>query len=165
MKDCVIVGKILEPYGLKGLVKIISYMQEPKEIFQARLYKIDSSSIEPVTIKLHSVINEQKFKCVIEGASTRTDAERLQKQDLAIEKQDLPELSEGEFYIENLIGALVIDFSGTNIGIVSNVYNFGANDIIEIKFNNGSTEMYDFNDNIFPKIEKDKITFIAPKVL
>jgi 16S rRNA processing protein RimM len=165
MKDYIIVGKILEPYGLKGLIKIISYMQDPEEIFQYQLHYIVNSDMKPVTIKLHNAICNQKFKCSVEGFSTRTDAEKINKSDLLIKAQDLPELPTNEFYIENLIGLQVINSEGKNIGSIIQVYNFGANDIVEIKFNNGSTEMYDFNDHTFPKIDKEKITFIAPKIL
>lgn len=165
MKDYITVGKILEPYGLKGLVKIISYMQNPKEIFQHQLNHIVNSAVKPVTIKLHSAICKQRFKCSVEGLATRTDAEKINKSDLLISNKDLPLLPDDEFYIENLIGMQVINDTGRSIGTLKQVYNFGANDIVEIKFNNGSTEMYDFNNETFPKISKEQITFITPKIL
>jgi 16S rRNA processing protein RimM len=165
MKDYIIAGKILEPYGLKGLVKIISYMQNPKEIFQYQLHHLVNFTIKPVTIKLHSPICHQKFKCSIQGFLTRSDAEKINKSDLLISSKDLPKLSAEEFYIEDLIGLEVVNNVGKNIGIVKQVYNFGAGDVVEIKFNNNSSEMYDFNDQAFPKVSKGQITFIAPKIL
>lgn len=45
----------------------------------------------------------------------------------------------------------VLDASGTALGTVAAMYNFGAGDIIEIKLTAGGKEMYPFTKQNFPK--------------
>jgi 16S rRNA processing protein RimM len=164
-KDLLRVGKILTPHGVRGMLKIISYMQNPNDLFRFNLMKVVNDKVGNVKIKMLNSIGDATFICSVDGVATRTDAEKLVKNFLFINKAELPDLDENEFYIEDLKGMQVVDVNDEHIGVINALYNFGAGDIIEIEFNNGKTEMYDFNDNIFPEIKGDKITFVAPKML
>ena len=52
-----------------------------------------------------------------------------------------------------------LDFLGKKIGIIIDVANFGAGDIIEIRFNNDTEEMFPFTKEFFPEIGKDYVVF------
>lgn len=65
-------------------------------------------------------------------ASSRADAEKLRGTVLAVPRESLPPLAEGEFYHADLIGLPVITDTGESVGTVLAVENFGATDIIEI---------------------------------
>jgi 16S rRNA processing protein RimM len=157
----ILVAKIGAPHGIKGMVKIISYMQIAEDIFN---YKIITNEAKFVQIESHKAINASTFICKIKDIDDRNKAEEIKGLQLFINKAELPELSRDEFYVEDLKGRQVINLAGEIIGLINNVHNFGASDIIEIKFNNGAVEMFDFNSKIFPKIE-DKVTFIAPLII
>jgi 16S rRNA processing protein RimM len=163
-KNLIVVGKILLPHGLQGSVKIISYMQVPDKLFTIEGVFIDQFKPQQLVFLTHRLVEKNIFTCSIKDIATRTEAEKIIKQQLFIKKEVLPELVDDEFYIEDLKGMQVVDIDGRIIGMINAVYNFGANDIIEIKFNNGQVEMYDFNHKIFPSVN-DRITFVPPKIL
>ena len=72
----------------------------------------------------------------------------------AFERAALPDLAEDEFYHTDLIGLEVRgNVSGEKIGKVEALYNFGANDIIEIKLDaTGKLEMLPFNKQYVPDV-------------
>lgn len=157
----ILVGKISSPHALNGMVKIFSYMQRPEDIFSQ---KLSTKSGKFLVIESNKPVAPSTFICRIKDINDRTKAEEIKGMEIFIEKENLPELQNDEFYIEDLKGMEVVDIYGEIIGLINNIYNFGAGDIIEIKFNNGSIGMYNFNSKIFPKIQ-DKVTFISPQVL
>ena len=48
-----------------------------------------------------------------------------------------------------------MDESDEFVGTVIEVANYGAGDIIEVKFNDDNCEMFPFTKELFPKITKD----------
>ena len=49
------------------------------------------------------------------------------------DRDQLGELEDGVYYIVDLIGLEVIEDTGEKIGVISDVFNTGANDIYEVK--------------------------------
>ena len=157
----ILVGKVISPHGINGMVKITSFMQIATDIFK---HKIVTQEEKIVLIESNRAIAPTTFICRIKDIDNRNKSEEIKGLELFVDKAALPELQNDEFYIEDLKGRQVIDVYGKIIGLINNVYNFGASDIIEIKFNGGAIEMFDFNSKIFPKVE-GQVTFIPPSIL
>ncbi|BAT73560.1 hypothetical protein LR48_Vigan01g038000 [Vigna angularis] len=67
------------------------------------------------------------------GIDTVEQAKMLIGSTLLVTKEDRPELEEGEFYTHDLIGMKVfMKENGTLVGTVINVFNSGANDLLQI---------------------------------
>lgn len=163
MNKYLIVGKILKPHGVRGMMKIISYMHKPEDIFTAKIfYKLQN--FIPIDLRVHQKLDNQNFICSSCSVLNRLEAEKLHSCYLFIEKASLPQLQGNEFYIEDLKNLTVIDELGNKIGVVHDMYNFGAGDIIEISFDDGRLEMYSFNQETFSNIDTKtgKILFIPP---
>lgn len=160
-KQLILVGKIISPHSLYGMVKIISYMQNKTDIFKQKALMMLNQQIIITSYKLHQ---NNIFICKIKDINTRTDAEKIVKNQLFVFKSDLPELQEDEFYIDELKGMDVVNLDGKPVGLIHAIYDFGAGQIVEIKFNNGSVDTFPFTHAIFPKID-DVVTFISPKIL
>ena len=158
----ILVGKILSPHSLNGMVKIISYTQNNQDLFKQTALMLQDGTI--ISINSHKLHQNDVFICKVKGINTRTDAEKIAKNSIFIEKSQLQDLEEDEFYVEDLKGMTVVAADGKNIGVIADIYNFGAGDIIEIQFNNGCLEMFQFHHTIFPKIDS-VVTFIPPKIL
>ena len=149
------IAVITSPHGLKGQVKLAVFLQNPSEITSySPLCFEDGSAAEIKIVGSH----KEKLICEISGCTTRENAEKLAKQKIYIEKSQLPAADEGEFYYSDLVGLTVIK-GKKEIGEVIGVHNFGAGDIIEIKFNNGTGEMFMFTQEFFGKISDKKIEF------
>ncbi|MDC8753547.1 ribosome maturation factor RimM [Erythrobacter sp. sf7] len=64
--------------------------------------------------------------------SSRADAEKLRGTVLAVSRDALPPLGEGEYYHADLLDLPVVTDAGNLVGRVVAIENFGATDIIEI---------------------------------
>ena len=80
------------------------------------------------------------------GIADRNTAESLKGQRLYVPRTALPATEAGEFYFADLVGLRAEDRAGKVLGTVCGVHNFGAGDVIEIEFSNGSTEFIAFSD-------------------
>lgn len=149
MSQLVCVGQIINVHGVKGAVKIKSYLTNPLDIatFQSVTDKFGKESFQ---IKAHS----QKQGIVlasIKGVNDRTTAESLKGTLLYINRSQLPTASDDEYYYCDLVGLNVMR-DNKIFGKVDSVENFGAGDIINIKLNNGRIYPFDFSDATFPVV-------------
>ena len=69
----------------------------------------------------------------LQGISDRTAALALKGQHIAIPREELPQLEEGEFYHADLIGLEVVNQQQVDFGKVIDVMQTGANDVLVVK--------------------------------
>ncbi len=90
----------------------------------------------------------------LEGVADRNAAEALNGTELFVDRSVLPDdLEEDEFYHADLIGLAVVDESGTKVGTVKALHDFGGGDIIEIATSGGRTELIPFTRAAVPAID------------
>ena len=132
----VALGKIHAPHGVKGLVKILPYGDDPALLEQVLDFKI--------TLK-----NPQGkyYLAQVEGVNDRDAAEALKGTELFISRDKLPEIEdEDTFYFEDLVGLSTVDENGEETGKVIAVHNFGAGDLLEIRPLKGEDYLLPFTD-------------------
>ena len=158
------VGVIASPHGVRGALKIKSFTADPADIFTFTQLQNSDGELLALTPKGQA---GQFLLAVMEGVDDRNAAEQLKGTKLYIERSQLPETQEGEFYIEDLVGLAVDLADGRRVGTVKQVMNYGAGDIVEVQFNNGSEEMFSFTDDNFPEVDltAGKVILTAPEIL
>lgn len=67
------------------------------------------------------------------GYTNRTAAESLRGELIEVDADDLPELPDGEYYIDDLVGLEVVTVDGESIGRLAEVLETGANDVYVIR--------------------------------
>lgn len=148
----ILAGKIVGAHGIRGGIKILSYLEKPQNFGVYKNFYIDSKRI---LLELNFVKNNIAV-VNIEGVKKREQAEELVGKEVFIDKSELPKLAEGEFYYSDLIGLKVIE-KGTfkEVGKIIAVENFGAGEVIEISFADKTKEkkLFAFNQKTFPKID------------
>ena len=166
--DWVVVGKVVKTYGTKGLVKFISYCDEPSSIL----------SYEPVILestkeKLYLDLNNRKnnppqkklFIAKISSSKNIETSLKLIGEKLLADKEKFNSCKKNDFFYSDLEGCSVLNLNYKLIGKISGVFNHGAGDLLEITKNiDNSTMLVTFNKNNFPKIsvkEKFVITNIT----
>lgn len=145
-------GKIVGAQGIKGEVKIKSFMQDPEDIDQyGDLESKDGS--KKFSIKVTG-FSKGTVRATVKGCIDRNMAEALSGTELWVSKDLLPELEEDEFYHQDLIGLEVrLETSGEKLGKVIGVYDFGAGDLLEVEMSKSNTsEMFPFKESFVPKI-------------
>ena len=149
----VIIAKILKPHGVTGAIKIKSFAQNPQDIFNMNLY---NNSGEKLLLKLLHKKGDF-FISKIDSINNMDDANSISGNYIYANVEEFNSLEEDEFYIYELIGRAVYDMNKVQIGIVHQVHNFGAGDLLEIKFNTGESEILCFDIDNFPIVNDKEI--------
>lgn len=126
----ILVGKIVAPQGIRGEVRIQTYTQNPEDF---KILKVHSEKLTDGTFHFVRRLNPTSSVVIakIDGVADRNSAEMLRGIELFINRDELPELKDGEYYQADLIGVRVIR-DGVLLGVVDNIQNYGAGDILEL---------------------------------
>ncbi|MES2214596.1 MAG: ribosome maturation factor RimM [Pseudomonadota bacterium] len=154
-------GVVTGAHGIRGDVIIHSLTEPSSNITKL---KLQNELGEEVSLKLIRPKVDTLIICSMAGVTTRNAAEELRGIKFYTLRSLMPKLPASEYYIEDMKGLEVRNLEGRKIGEIVSIHNFGAGDIVEINFNNGSNEMYPFTQEIFPEISEEYIAFDPKKV-
>lgn len=126
----VAVARVLGPHGLKGALRLKSFMDNPMDVFKFGKLYTDLHRVVNLEM-LHTV--KDTFVVKITGVNSRSDAEDFGKQVLYVDKSELPEPSHDEYYFDDLVGLNVTDTDGKQLGQVQNIEDYGAGAFITIR--------------------------------
>ena len=150
-KDFILVGSIVGLHGLRGYLKVKSFLENPKDIFKFGEYFIDKFSFSSILLKFNK---KSVFICELVGINSIEGAKKFVNNDIFIYKSSLPKTEKDEIYLNDLISFNVELESGLYLGELVNFYDFGAGPIIGVK--QGHTEkMLPFSDNFIINIDQD----------
>ena len=144
------IGEIVKPQGIRGEVKIIP-QRSAENYSNLRHIFVGESLMDVETISCRDALYV-KFV----GVDSRNDAENLRGKMCYAKKEELNELSENEFYFEDLIGLPLVDENNNEIGVVEDIDQFGAADVIWIRERNVLFSV-PFLDSIFKSVESDRV--------
>lgn len=143
-----------------------SFTSDPLAIASYRpLYASDGRT---VVVQAARLLKDSMLVCRIEGIADRTNAEALTHQELLVERSSLPPPDDDEFYVADLVGCRVQDETGTAVGTVIAVPNYGGGDLVEVQPpSGGETLLFPFTKAVVPAIDLAARTIIiaAPEVV
>ena len=143
------IGKIVNAVGLKGEVKVYNY-SDSEEVYERtpEIYAGDRLlKVQNVRMQKNMVILK------LSGIDDRNAAEAAKGTELFITEADLPELPEGQVDIRDLIGMEVEEQGGSFHGVVTDVLQNTAQDIFEVKRDDGKTVLIPKVDAFVQKID------------
>ncbi len=155
----ILIGEITTVHGIKGLVKVRSYVED-ETLFETDALYTDERADKKISIKLKNPMKDI-WLAEVKGVADRNAAELLRGTKLYIDRTAMPETEDGEFYIEDLKGMKVVDKDGKDIGEVLSVENFGASDLLDIKPASGASFYLPFTDNTVLEIDIEGGTITA----
>ena len=124
------VGAFAGSFGVAGEVRLKSFCAEPEAIADyGPLYTEDGSRSFSVTLT-RPVAGGLGAR--VQGVQTREQAEALQGVSLFVDRSQLPNLPDDEYYHSDLIGLEVRDTGGAVLGQVTAMHNHGAGDLLEV---------------------------------
>ncbi len=131
-KYCVI-AKIGAPYGVKGELKLHSFTDPYEKLLDyPTLFLQDRVGFVPMPV--HEIrMQGNSLLISFPQYPDRDLARRFVNQEIAILKTDLPTPDAGEYYWADLEGLQVITREGRVLGVVDQVFNAGASDILDVK--------------------------------
>jgi 16S rRNA processing protein RimM len=131
--DILVVGKIGAPYGVKGWVKITTFTHEQDGVFTYTPWLLGQENKEYVVDQWRT--HNKGLVAKLVGVETRDDAEGIKNLDISIKAQQLPQLAGDDFYWRELVGMQVVTEKGYSLGVVKELFETGANDVMLIKAN------------------------------
>ena len=126
------VGKIVNAVALKGEVKVYPY-SEPSRFEELDKLYIENKPYDIQNVRFQGTTVIIKLK----GIEDRNAAEAQKDKYVYITEEQLPELPEDEYYIRDLVGMTVETVDGEYIGVLNDVIQNTAQDVYEVKGDNG----------------------------
>jgi 16S rRNA processing protein RimM len=159
----ILLGHIVGAHGIRGELQIKSYAEYPEDI---AAYGPLTDETGKRTFEITDVRLTQKgILARIKGVDDRTAAEALKGTALMVDRSQLPEAEDGDYYHADLMGLKAVTPAGDPIGTIVAVPNFGAGDLLEIRLaGSKQTEYVTFTDAVVPTVDltAGTVTVVMP---
>ncbi|NNG39727.1 ribosome maturation factor RimM [Flexivirga sp. ID2601S] len=158
----VVVARIGKPHGLKGEVTVRLHTDAPAERFAVgESFRTEPADAGPLTLRTHRVHNGIHLLS-FEEALDRTAAEALRGTQL-LAPADADE-DDDAWYADDLVGLEAEDPAGGHIGTVTALHDRPAQDLLELRLEDGATGLVPFVEQIVPVVDVDggRIVIDAP---
>ncbi len=145
--DLIAYGKVIKPHGLSGEVKVLPFSGEFSSFKNFSTLYISQEIKNPPKFEISRSRNQTNHIIVkLQGIDSIEDAQRLKGLTVFINKEELPEKEEDEYYWFELIGMDVFDMDGKQIGKVKDIIDNTAQPLLVIKNNS--------DEYLVPLVEK-----------
>ena len=144
------IGVIVGAHGIKGGVRVKCFTDQPKAIGKYGPVQ-DESGQRRWKVRVQG---ESKGLALLalDGVGDRNMAETLKGVKLYVDRTQLPQGDEDEFLVADLVGCRAVAPDGKPLGQISEVFDFGAGEVLEVK-GPGGTFMVPFAHQFVPHVD------------
>lgn len=153
------IGQLRRPHGVRGEMQMALYTDFPerlqvgKQVFLGERH----APVRIRSLRMHRTVMLIAF----EEYPDRTAAEVLRNQVVYIQSAALPELPEGEFYQHELLGMQVETDQGRRLGVIEEILETGANDVLLIRGDGQEEYLLPFIDDVVLEIDMENDTMLV----
>lgn len=115
--DMLIIGKILKPQGIRGELKVKPYTDSAEDFKGLKRVFLNGTEYKILTVRTGPDV----VFLGLRGVPDRNAAELLRDIELAIPRDEAPEIEEGTYYIADLLGSVVEDECGCHVGVLKEI--------------------------------------------
>mgnify|MGYP006229065287 CR=1 FL=1 len=160
-KDYVLVGIFGQPHGLKGEIKINIKTSSLDSFKILKNYFIEGEKLFFTFKKIKKI--GKRIVASIENSQDRDEALSLNGKKIFTLRQNFPKIQDGEYYVVDLVGSCVVDLNKNILGVVEDIKDFGAGNLIEIKNSDKKSFYIPMNKENLISIDKNnKIITVDP---
>jgi 16S rRNA processing protein RimM len=124
------IGRIVRSHGLKGRVKVLSYLESPETLLDLSGLFVGRSVQDAVFIPIVAVQTGKDFFILqLRGVDDRDAAEQLRGSSVWISSEKTEKLPDGEYYWSEIIGLQVLTEEDQILGRIEAVFPTGSNDV------------------------------------
>jgi 16S rRNA processing protein RimM len=145
------VGQLRRPHGVRGEMQMVLYTDFPERLQPGKIVFLGERHV-PVTIRTRRM-HRAVMLLAFDEYPDRTAVEVLRNQVVYVQSEVLPELPEGEFYQHELLGLMVTTDTGESLGIIEEILETGANDVLLIRDKNGREHLLPYIDEVVLEID------------
>ena len=126
-----LVGKLLHPHAVRGelLMAVLTDFPERLKPGVSILIGIDHKPFRIRSCRKH----KEGLLIAFDGILSPELAGEFRNQFVYVKAADRPQLPDGEYYHHQLLGLKVVDDSGVNLGVLSEILTTGANDVYVVR--------------------------------
>ncbi len=132
----IVLGEIVGAHGLRGEVRVRISGDSGENLLQAETLWLARGDGEraprPAVVLAGGPGRPGEIRLRFEGVDDRDAAEALKGMRILTETRALPKLPEGEFYWHELVGCRVESESGEVAGVVQEIWETGAHDVLVV---------------------------------
>lgn len=133
-ENLLLMGKVVRPHGLEGVLRIKSYAQSEESFLKAKTVFLKVSSGETIEYGVSSVRPHKKIYLMkLKGLSSLEEAEKYRGAEILVSEDTLSRESDEEYFWHELIGLRVYLSGGEYIGTIEQILPTGANDIFVVR--------------------------------
>ena len=160
MNDYLLIGTVLKPQGVRGECKIRSYASDIS-LFPswAVLYRKSGAGFLPVSVKTARIGDGFVF-ARLDDSATADEAEAFRGTDLYVDRAQAAPPGDDATLIADLIGCTARDESGAEIGVLTDVLQYGTVDTWVFRTPEG-TLMAPALLAVFPEVDAEKRLILA----
>ena len=133
-EDYLVMGQLVGSFGIKGWIKVKVFTEVVETLQNYEEWFISSDEKNWSTFSIESIkINQNRMMVKFEGINDRTAADGYQRYWVGVLKKSLPNLTDNEFYWNDLIGCEVYNTDGFLFGRLTGFIETGANDVFVVE--------------------------------
>ena len=136
------IGVITQTHGIKGEVKVFPTTDDVKRFKRLEKVTIDSGKkrfeAEIESVKFFKQFVILKFK----GFDTIEDIQPYKQAKLLVDREHAVRLRKDEYFVADSIGTKVVSDEGTELGVMTDVIETGANDVYVVKNSEGEEILF-----------------------
>ena len=127
------IGVVARPHGLRGELKVLGVDDEMARFGQVREVQLvgRGGAVKGRVRRFRSTGRQVLLQVV--GVESREDADRLRGATVSVRRSEVPPLEEGAYYAFELVGCEVFTASGERVGVVSEIRDYPANDVLVVR--------------------------------
>ena len=160
-KNYVFIGIFGQPHGLKGEIKI-DIKTSSLESFKILKDYFTEENTPALIFKDFKKVGK-RIVASIENCTDRDEALLYKGKHIFTLRKNFPKNKDDEYYVIDLIGLSVVDLKKNTLGIVEDIKNFGAGDLMEINNPNKKNFYIPMNkENLISVDTNKKIIIVDP---
>ena len=137
MEDFFQVGIITSTHGVRGEIKVFPTTDDARRFKRLKEVIVDTGK-EQITMEIEGVKFFKQFVILkFKGIDSINDVEKYRKSSLWVPRKNAVRLSRDEYFVAALMGLRVPDEDGSEIGVLRDVMETGANDVYIIDLDDG----------------------------
>ena len=134
IRDLILIGHVIRPHGLAGLLRIVSYAQSRETFLEAGSVFLKTCQNELYERKVVSISPHRPgFLLRLLGLNSIDKAEVFKGAGILIKKDSLTKKDKDEFFWYELLGLDVYLITGQYLGVLKEILPTGGNDVYVVE--------------------------------
>lgn len=152
----VVIGEVVKPHGIRGEFSVQSHADSPRLFAAGARLGLRSGARAPrfVTV-LSSRPHQGRLLLTIEGVADRDAAEALRGLEVVVPAEALPELSDDEIYLHEIVGFTAVLPGGETVGLLEGFLDSPGQDLWVIRAPDGREILFPAHDESVVEIDEE----------